>query len=409
MRTRGFIMNPKREALRRGYNRYKTSGRAMASSKRFAKIGKTKKSTENMVEAALRRQSRWLSDMKSRARRILGLNATRTAKPVNKPVKRSNTAGKSFWRRLRPFWFPLLCAVIVVVMIAWAMLRPSCDANAITTTTPTEEQVEDLREISEHVDISVKLPAFDIVRIAPDGHLVIAGRADPKSAVSIMLNKKIVATEKTNERGEFAYTAVKPIKPGNYTVRLVMAKSGVKSENYVFIYIPETGLDGAMSLLITKDGSKFMQKPASKDSELNVEKIDYLPNGRIYVQGTAIPRLRVSLTLDNKYLGFARVSDHKNFGFGVNTEELVAGREYKLAVRLHDASGGVAKRFTHKFEMPKMLGKNDVGYVVRRGDCLWIISRNHYGKGVMFTMIATANNIKNPDLIFPGKNLKIPF
>ena len=124
--------------------------------------------------------------------------------------------------------------------------------------------------------------------------------------------------------------------------------------------------------------------------------------------GKALPRLRVSLTLNDKYLGFARVSDYKNFGLGADVGDLKAGENYKINIRLHDTEGTTIANVEHNFVMPEMTGDDNTFYTVRRGDCLWIIARNFLRRGVLFTMIAERNNINNPDLIFPEQLLQIP-
>ena len=48
-------------------------------------------------------------------------------------------------------------------------------------------------------------------------------------------------------------------------------------------------------------------------------------------------------------------------------------------------------------------------YTVVEGDCLWNISKKFCGDGARYTEIASANNIKNPDLIYPGQVFVIPF
>jgi len=54
----------------------------------------------------------------------------------------------------------------------------------------------------------------------------------------------------------------------------------------------------------------------------------------------------------------------------------------------------------------------DIQYTVTRGDCLWNIAKKneHYGNGFAWPVIYQANRdqIKNPDLIFPNQNFKIP-
>jgi nucleoid-associated protein YgaU len=48
--------------------------------------------------------------------------------------------------------------------------------------------------------------------------------------------------------------------------------------------------------------------------------------------------------------------------------------------------------------------------IVSRGDNLWRISQRIYGKGVRYTVIYGANQdqIRNPDLIYPGQVFVLP-
>lgn len=47
-------------------------------------------------------------------------------------------------------------------------------------------------------------------------------------------------------------------------------------------------------------------------------------------------------------------------------------------------------------------------YTVVQGDTLWDISVRAYGDGYGWVQIAQANNIPNPDIIYPGTELTIP-
>ena len=46
-------------------------------------------------------------------------------------------------------------------------------------------------------------------------------------------------------------------------------------------------------------------------------------------------------------------------------------------------------------------------YTVKKGDCLWNIAKMVYGSGVWCYELAEKNNIKNPNLIYPGQVLEI--
>lgn len=47
-------------------------------------------------------------------------------------------------------------------------------------------------------------------------------------------------------------------------------------------------------------------------------------------------------------------------------------------------------------------------YVVQSGDTLWGIAESYYGDGNQYTVIAEANDIADPNLIYPGQSLVIP-
>ncbi len=47
-------------------------------------------------------------------------------------------------------------------------------------------------------------------------------------------------------------------------------------------------------------------------------------------------------------------------------------------------------------------------YTVKKGQSLWAIAEEVYGSGFNWTDIAKANNIKNPNLIEEGQELKLP-
>ena len=371
-------------------------------------MGKTKRSTDDLINDAIAQQNDWLENRREYTRGFLkSLNLF--ARPSEKKVAEFQSTEKQSVENARTrrtgvaaYWFPILCAIFVVLMAVWvAFIRDSRPARVVVVPAVPEPVVQEVKRDA--------VPTFDIVRIEKNGGLVVAGRWVPHQNISIVVNGKIVATERTDYAGEFVYAPVNSYKPGNYTISLLGTNPEVKSEDKVFVYISEHGYKNSVSLLMTKDGSTLLQMPAMlQDGDLSVSKIDYLDTGRIVVTGDALPRLRVSLALDGKYLGFARVSDHHHFGLGADIGTLESGKEYSLAVRLHDGDGRTVATVTHDFVMPKMTGDDDTFYTVRRGDCLWIIARNFLRRGVLFSIIAERNNIENPDLIFPKQLLQIP-
>lgn len=371
-------------------------------------MGTTKRSTDDMINDAIAQQNDWLENRREYTRgflKSLNLFARPSDKKKVENVSIDSDKVEQARRRrtgLGAYWFPVLCAVLVIMIAIWVMfIRGTTQPRVVVVPAVPEPVVQRVKAIT--------VPEFDIVRIEKDGDIVIAGRWLPHQNISILVNGKVVATERTDYRGEFVYSPTNQWKPGNYTIALLGTDPEVKSSNKVFVYISEEGPKKSMSLLMTKEGSTLLQGPAYlSDGDLHVSKIDYLDTGRVVVTGDALPRLRVTLSLDGKYLGYGRVSDHKHFGLGADVGDLETGKEYELIVRLHDGDGRTVGAIKHNFVMPEMTGDDDTYYTVRRGDCLWVIARNFMRRGVLFSIIAERNNIENPDLIYPKQLLQIP-
>ncbi|MDW2975078.1 MAG: LysM domain-containing protein [Alphaproteobacteria bacterium] len=378
-------------------------------SKQNNNMGKIKRSTDDLINEAIARQSDWQENRREYTRVFL-----KSLNMFARPSKRKQLENQSVEVKdvesarnrhgtLRAYWFPIVCALLVIFIAIWVMFIRGATQPRVMVVPVVPEP------IVQKVNDEFNVPTFDIVRIEKDGDIVIAGRWLPYQNISIVVNNKIVATERTDYAGEFVYTSSYAWGPGNYTIALLGAEPEVKSSDRVFVYISDKGVDNSVSLLMTKEGSTLLQAPAMlRDGDLSVSKIDYLDTGRVVVSGDGLPRLRVSLSLNDKYMGFARVSDHKHFGLGADVGELESGKEYELVVRMHDGDGRTVGSVVHKFVMPEMTGDDDTYYTVRRGDCLWIIARNFMRRGILFSIIAERNAIANPDLIYPKQLLQIP-
>ena len=365
---------------------------------------KNKPSTDELINSAIAQQNKWMENRRTFARSFLKtLNIF--ARPAPKKEEENVGVIETPKRRtgLSAYWFPIFCALLVIFIAVWvAFVRTSATPTVVINHNNVPEPV--VRPVQE-----VSSPMFDIVRIDPEGKILVAGRWMPDANISILIDNKVVATERTNADGEFVYSPTRVFEPGNYTISLMGVSPEMKSEEKVFIYVSDRGYKNSVSLLMTQDGSTLLQAPTLLfDGDLKVSKIDYLDTGRIVVTGDALPRLRVSLSLNDKYLGFAKVSDHKHFGLGADVGQLESGKKYTLTVRLQDGDGRTISQVGHTFVMPEMTGDDDTYYTVRQGDCLWIIARNFLRRGVLFSIIAERNNIANPDLIFPKQLLQIP-
>lgn len=281
-------------------------------------------------------------------------------------------------------------------------------------------------------------PSFDVVRVNPEGDTVIAGRAAPNSEVIVRSGDTVIGRVKSDARGEWVLIPEKPLPPGNR--ELTLSSPGpdgkeIEASRSVIILVPEKGKDiagkpadgtsGPMTLLVPRDGSgtEVIQRPgdvrsndkgATSDSQLpqtvSVDSVDYDGEGRVTINGVAPPLANLNVYLENKLVGRGR-ADEKGRWRLVPGQPLMPGA-YTLRVDQISPDGKVLSRAETKFVRPEQstvtASKNVVEVV--RGNSLWQIARRQYGKGYLYTVIyeANRNQIRDPDLIYPGQVFFVP-
>ena len=190
-------------------------------------IGKTKRSTENMIDDAIAQQGTWLNRRRRFTRSFLKtLNETPTATSSANRVTVTRVApniamdsGDKNRSVLRDYWFPILCAIIVILVACWVVFVRPCNApHIVLNANPRPVPVQTIHK--------------PIVNPTPSD--VPTGRWLPHKNISVLVNNKIVATERTNEYGEFVYAPTVGLKPGNYTIALTGVAPATKSADRVF-------------------------------------------------------------------------------------------------------------------------------------------------------------------------------
>ena len=300
-----------------------------------------------------------------------------------------------------------------------------------TQTTPTQPDAEQ--------------PSFDVVRVDPAGTLVIAGRADPDSAVTVTSDGKVIGTATADAKGEWVILPDEPMPAGNHQLGLsaeLPDGRGIEADKLVMLVVPQkdgnektvagqpaekTG--GSLALLVPKDntgGAVVLQKPeaaatAAKQPEpvpgasgiysgaLGLDVVDYDDKGEVVVGGRGTPGATVRLYLDNKPIGATTVDDRGRWQ--LTPAEPVAPRLHTLRVDQVGQDGRVAARVESPFLRAERLELPvDQAFIVQPGNSLWRIARRSYGEGLGYTVIYEANRqqIRDPDLIYPGQVFAIP-
>ncbi len=158
------------------------------------------------------------------------------------------------------------------------------------TATEEEQQVASLPREDEQPESTaptaepdVIVPTFDIVRVEPDGSMVIAGAATPNADVELLAGTSVIGTAKAGPTGDFAVVLDDPLAPGDYTV--VLRSTGeddvvATSAQTAIVSVPET-VDGQLLALVEEPGepSRLITVPTAPAAETEVASADTQTEG----------------------------------------------------------------------------------------------------------------------------------
>ncbi len=281
---------------------------------------------------------------------------------------------------------------------------------------------------------TVILPEFDVVRIAPTGDIVVAGRAAPGSVVTVYDDGRPIGQIKADGRGEWVMLPDEPLPPGSRELSLSSRLGDAEpawSETVVVVVVPETGLDvagqptnqssGALVVEVPRTGfgtSEVLQQPpagevpplpSDGDVALSVDVLDYDEMGNLGLSGRANGNSSILIYLDNGLLAATPVGPDGTWRMVV--ERPVAPGLYTL--RVDEMAGDeVVARLEFPFQRadPKEIDAGTLLVVVQPGNSLWRLARRTLGEGTRYTVIYQANKdrIRDPDLIYPGQVFEVP-
>ncbi|MBI2719679.1 MAG: LysM peptidoglycan-binding domain-containing protein [Rhizobiales bacterium] len=296
---------------------------------------------------------------------------------------------------------------------------------------------------------AVTVPTFDTVRVEKSGEAVIAGRAAAGSQVTVMLDGKAVGSAVTNSEGSFVVVPDAPLPRGSGALTIESKGKNetvaTKSEQTVAVIVPEQQKQDALVAVVSPDQpTKVLQAPATDGQAAvpaaksaaslpaSLDAVDYDGSGNIVFSGRGQPGTIARLYVDNGLAGEAKAGDDSRWSFA-GAAPIKPG-VHSLRVDALDAAGAVVTRIEIPFfreETTKLAAattsteasaaaqtetaaeppKPKIGrIVIQPGNNLWRISSVIYGSGVKYTILFAANKdqIRNPDLIYPGQIFTTP-
>jgi nucleoid-associated protein YgaU len=292
------------------------------------------------------------------------------------------------------------------------------------------------------------VPTFDEVRRETDGTTIIAGRAEPLSDVTIMVDGAQVARATADSSGRFA--AITTLPPND--AAQVVSLSAQKGEDVVasldeIILAPSasaapqqpetTAVDAdeavapaaaaaeeaeetpRISVLKSDEQGVQLLSPDTTEvmTAVALDTIGYSEQGEVQLTGRAqADTAQVRVYLDNRSVISLPVgADGRWRGDLPEVDEGV----YTLRVDEVTQAGAVSSRVETPFkrESAAVLAQASANVdgpvasvTVQAGATLWAIARERYGDGTLFLRVfeANADNIRDPDLIYPGQVFDLP-
>ncbi len=187
----------------------------------------------------------------------------------------------------------------------------------------------------------------------------------------------------------------------------------IRSDQVVVVAIPETRDSKPLVVLGRPGGaSEVLQSPLGDESmEFALLAIDYDDAGGVIFSGRARPDAGVRVIANGRLVGETTADGIGRWSL-VATSALPPG-VYDLQIDQLDEEGRVTSVLALPFERvtpEELAAAGPRSVVVQPGNSLWRIARRLYGSGWQYTVIyaANRNQIRDPDLIYPGQIFDIP-
>lgn len=299
---------------------------------------------------------------------------------------------------------------------------------------------------------------FDQFRAAPDGAITLAGHAEPGATVEILLDGQVVDTVQALPGGSFASVVlagpaataralsvrvtgadgvardgaeVLTVAPNPDAVAQAASAAGAAPEA-VAAQVAQAETAAAAPVVADATGARVLAAPSA---DLLIDTLSYDAAANVALSGRGAPEG----ALLRAYLNGAPVAEGSGAVDGswrMVLADVAAGR-YTLRVDALDGTGKVLSRAETPFERvaPEVLAQAQPTSVeppaskgvfptaetpataptariltVQPGNTLWAIARDTYGDGFLYVRVFSANKdqIRNPDLIYPGQVFTLP-
>lgn len=168
--------------------------------------------------------------------------------------------------------------------VAPAEEEPATDGEAVDAAPSETAEPADVAAVAEPdaTDGDLVVPSFDIVRVEPDGSMVIAGSAEPNSDIEVVAGAEIIARAEVGPSGNFAAVLDDALRPGDYQIVLRSTGPGeglvTTSLETAVVSVPDSQ-DGQVLALVEEPGapSRLITVPEAETQADATPAIEALP------------------------------------------------------------------------------------------------------------------------------------
>ena len=273
---------------------------------------------------------------------------------------------------------------------------------------------------------------LEVIRVRPDGSLVIAGKGLPNSKIEIISGSKVIAVTTSDKIGDFVAVPEKQLEGGEYLLSFRQTTEDEKviiANKSVAINVTGAKKDIPIVAIVDSDGklgAKVIQAPGlDANKEISKEEKNIIEDkrdpyiailaithdtkvGQLVLSGRAHNGVQINAGFTGKETSSTKIiNDEWNLSI---PGKLIAGKQKIFAVLL-GKDGKVLSENSIIISGKIIQNANGKTFVVvQKGDALWNIAYQKLGVGNRYVDIVklNKNKITNPDLIYPKQLFIIP-
>lgn len=311
-----------------------------------------------------------------------------------------------------------------------ATQETASEETAAPETSSADQEATDVAEA-----VVTTTPVLDVIRVSPDGMTVIAGSAMPNAEIYLLLDGVDNADATADRAGNFVLLSklapsdsprLLSVEATDETgARVAAAQTLVVAPIAAPVTVAEATDEAetvtqstTTPIVLQSDGQgvSLVQGGSTDGVALSIDTVSYSSAGDVQIAGRADSGAALRVYLNNALV--AEVTGGDDGTWRADVANVAAGA-YDLRVDQLAADGAVIARSETRFireaaaEIADAAGgaQNAIRVVtVERGFTLWGIAENMLGSGFDYVQIFNANRdqIRDPDLIYPGQVFTIP-